>query len=210
MQRYFSLIKFAAGLVLAALLPFLASSCSKRSDNVVSNFTMTSEEVFSFMFIENGIDVSTGYGIKDTLYVCPDEDWLNGRFSKIILPQYLVERRASTWVAESNDCDDFAEHAKVLMNEIHHNTKHKVPNTGVLFGVVWYTRDIGGSHAINWAIVRDKVSQKPKLVFFEPQNSVGIIKLSKKEISSISFWYVNYEKDPQHFVALSSNSISCL
>ena len=155
---------------------------------------MTGTEVSQFMN-QNNIFYTSGYGIKDALYACPDEEWLNGRFAKVILPQYLAERKASTWVAESNDCDDFAEHAKVLMNEIHHNTQNKVPGTGILFGIVWYNKDVGGGHAINWAIVRDKDTKQPKLVFFEPQNGTGIIQLSEAEKWSISFWYVFYEKD---------------
>lgn len=192
-----------AGLWLATLF-LLAQGCMSSSKGSRSDFFISSQEVRNVMFQEHLEYPMRGSDILDDYYMCPDEDWLGGRFAKYILPNYLAERKGSTWVSQSNDCDDFALHAMVLMRELHHNTSYKLTDTGIAFGVVSYTKEGVGLHMINWAIVKDRRTALPKLVFFEPQDAKGIVTLSDKEKDSIVFWLAQYENE-KFPIAITAN-----
>ncbi len=123
--------------------------------------------------------------MADTLYMLPTEEWMATQFP-IALDNYFKDLKQAAWVKESNDCDDFSKLAAAFARVLHHNTKHKVRGTSLAVGEFYYKRDVGGQHAINFAVVRSKEGNI-KVVFFEPQE-LKVVRLSKNEIYSCLNW----------------------
>lgn len=170
----------AGGLVALGLL----AGCGKKSGaaNVVTNFTLTSQEVVNFM--SDKCPTSYQYSVRDAKYSLPARSYIEGGFSTA-LKSFLFQLNSNEWKTEENDCDDFAVAAFFLMSFLHHNTAHKVSQTGLAFGEFHYMRADGQGHAINVAIARE--GEKLSLVFYEPQ-TYSIVELSKEEIESCVFW----------------------
>lgn len=101
---------------------------------------------------------------------------------------YNFSRGLSDYGDERNDCEDFARRCATYACDLHAgNTGQK---TGLAFGEFYFTRDDGGGHAINVAVVADERaaglhsdSGAPKLLFFEPQTG-KVISLTETERSS--------------------------
>ena len=169
------------GVGVAATL--VLASCKKPTNNTVTNFTLTAQEINDVMWEVGALP--SNFFTRDASYSLPSISYINGEFSNS-LRSFLFNLSSAEWKTESNDCDDFAMAACFLMNFLHHNTVNKVKNTGIAFGEFYYYKQGVGYHAINVAVVRDE-NQKIKVVFFEPQ-TYSIVELNKEEIESCVFW----------------------
>lgn len=113
------------------------------------------------------------FDVVDRQYALMTEDFLTGEFSKSLWSlQNFFETKQ--WIAESNDCDDFARAAAFLAQTLHHRTPNKPKDSGIAFGELWYVRDAGDAHAID--IVKTENGYKE----YEPQTR-SIVKLSATE-----------------------------
>jgi hypothetical protein len=171
-------------IVMLSLL--LAVGCSKNAaSSPIIESTMNTAEVLTFMESTVSSPIQ-GYAIADGQYAMPSEAWINGQYS-LDLKAFQFELKASHWVAEANDCDDFARGAAYFSQVLHHNTPHKTV-TGLLFGEFWYYKDDGsGGHAINFSIVNDSKTKKPKIIFYEPQLQYQVT-LSTNEMWNCIHW----------------------
>lgn len=159
----------------------------KLSNNTVTNFTLTREQVLKFMIDTNGVPSTASVGIADETYALAAEDWLVGAFSDAY-GKFIFQLHENSWKAEENDCDDFARGCAFFAQLLHHNTVKKLQNDGIAVGEFWYVKDEGDGHAINFAIVRVS-PDKLKLMFYEPQTQKQIV-LSTKEIHNCLFWRI--------------------
>jgi len=134
---------------------------SVKNDNLVINAPDASYCMFSLDYI-----LGEGYS----------------RFKK-----WLFKRGILGW-RHTFDCDNYAEAFRVFLHTIHSKAMVKEKNTqskqSVAFGVIWYTRDKGGGHAIN--ILISEKDGLNKVLFLEPQNG-QLVELSDKEKQSINF-----------------------
>lgn len=120
--------------------------------------------------------------MADAAYVCPSSNWICTTFKKAWL-QMLTNLGLSKWTAEEYDCDDFAQFCDSYASILHRKTTGRPLKTGLAFGDFWYaSNQLGGLHAINFAVVADGAN-KPKLLFFEPQNGEEL-QLTTEEINS--------------------------
>ena len=102
--------------------------------------------------------------IYDAEYSFPNLEWLEKEF----YPKYWEFLKSNGyWVyeEESNDCDDFAGEARLFAQRLNNKTENK-GKRALAFGELHYTTDKGGSHAINFVIL--KVGDNFKILFFEP------------------------------------------
>lgn len=109
--------------------------------------------------------------LLDESYACPSKDWVQGPFSlslRTALDGYGFSR-------DRFDCDDFARLAWTIANLCNHDCPS---DCGLAFGLLFYTRDYGAAHAINFFIAEG-------VHFYEPQTQ-RIVELSRKEIESCS------------------------
>jgi|TARA_A100001201_G_scaffold113014_1_gene96813 hypothetical protein len=129
----------------------------------------------------------------DANYCLYSEDFLSGkgydRFKK-----WLIQRELFGW-EHTFDCDNFAEAYRVFLQIVHaRSQKDKDDNSrkqSVAVGVVWYTRDKGGGHAINIVISKEKGDEGANIntcfvKYLEPQTG-EFVELSHKEKESISY-----------------------
>ena len=92
-----------------------------------------------------------------------------------------------------HDCDNKAMVWKVVADLLFGNhqvrlkEKKRILAEGVACGIVFYMRDNGGGHAINFAVIAEK--GELKVIFIEPQTQYEV-ELSDKEQKSIMFMYV--------------------
>ena len=127
--------------------------------------------------------------VSDADYSFPSEEWISGTFSKSWLT-YNFSRGLEGYQPEKNDCEDFARRCASYACDLHAGNTGQ--QTGLAFGEFYFTRDDGGGHAINCAVVADERaaelhsadhSAAPKLLFFEPQDG-KVISLTETERSS--------------------------
>lgn len=121
------------------------------------------------------------YNMLDNDYSLTTKDWIAGEFTEALRKnQYASECRE--WMAENNDCDDFAFFAMSFARMIHHRVNPSL-KTSLAFGVVLYKRDVGGFHAANCALVRG-IGGELEMVWYEPQSG-DLFEPSSKEWDSI-------------------------
>lgn len=112
--------------------------------------------------------------LTDETYSAPRSDWLLKDFS-VWYKDVLNRLGAGTYLAEAQDCDDFADSFKVFAAICHRRTGVK---TALSVGVMHYfPREMTG-HAINIALTSDK-----GIIYIEPQTG-NMINLTEKEKKS--------------------------
>lgn len=171
-------------LVLLMVASLFMTGCSKQAKTTVTNFQITAEEIVKLMEA-NEINPLLGYAVADGVFSTPSELWIATDFSSD-LKNFQFYLKDSQWVAEENDCDDFARGAAFFAQLLHHNTRNKIQQTALAFGEFWYKQQNVGYHAIDFAVVRDQ-QLKLKVVFYEPQLK-QIITLTRAEKLSCLHW----------------------
>lgn len=142
----------------------------------------------------NGLDISSLLGeigvrtprgtFADMNYNLPAKEWFFSDFTRS-LDSLLRFFSAKNWVAEANDCDDFARLAAALAQILHHRT-NQLQNTALAIGEFHYKDAKIGPHAINFAVVNDGGY---KIVFMEPQHGHQLF-LNEEEIKSCFYWRI--------------------
>ena len=157
---------------------------NKIANNTVTDFSISSDAIVSVL-ASNFVANTVCYRIADANYALPSKKWFETSFSSSYA-NFLFQLKESKYKKEENDCDDYARSCAFFAQLLHHNTIRKLQDTGIAVGEFWYTRDIGGDHAINFFLSRDDKGAV-KVFFYEPQTQ-QIVTLSKKELESCSFW----------------------
>jgi hypothetical protein len=187
MKSLCSTIKTKCSLLVAAILITFPIGCQNSTDqiNVQSDFVLKDYELTGYL-AQLGVRGWQGNFTADQRYALPSKDWIEYQYSSS-LHAMLSSLRNGVWIAEDNDCDDFARAAAFLAQYLHHNTIRKQSNTGLAFGEFWYIKQPGGEgHAINIFVYRNKKGEI-SVGFYEPQDQ-QIIKLTKKEIDSCIYY----------------------
>lgn len=168
------------------LLAVLLLSCSKKKEehSTKTNLQITAAELVTFLVNTNYIAPTKCGIIADKAYMVPTLDWVQTDFYRAFAG-FKLSLGTSRWSGEDNDCDDFARFAAFFAEYLHHNTPTRASGTSLAFGEFWYTRDIGGLHAVNVFLYKDK--EEIKIGFLEPQNG-QILKLSFSEIHSCYYY----------------------
>ncbi len=126
--------------------------------------------------------------VADGFYCMYSDNYIAGEGYKKF-QKWLFNRGILNW-RPSFDCDNYAEAFRVFLQIIHSKTISKQSDSAskqsVAFGIIWYTRDVNGGHAINFYITQHADTDKPVLRFIEPQTG-QIMQLSESELQSISF-----------------------
>ena len=93
--------------------------------------------------------------VLDREYACPALDYIQNEFASDFW-NMLCEEGLTRWVAEANDCDNFALRAMDEAQKAHVKSKERDGNKGLAFGCFFYVPDDGGggAHCINFAIIR--------------------------------------------------------
>jgi hypothetical protein len=137
-----------------------------------------SSQELAGVFERNGM--VTNWLPLDEFYSLPTAAYINGEFAdafrRELQAAHLQRYQPGVW-----DCDDFSREAWNFAQRCHANTPHGL-STGLAFGMCIYSRDVGGSHAINIYLV--KSGEKYIIRFWEPQQAADL-RLSQKEIQSI-------------------------
>jgi hypothetical protein len=116
----------------------------------------------------------------DQNYSAPKSDWLTREcFNWVTV--ILTRLKVLPYRPEAWDCDDFADTFKVFASVCH---RRMGVNTGLAVGVIHYTSEKQGPHAINMALTSDL-----GLVFFEPQTG-KLVTLTPEEKKSI--WHARF------------------
>ncbi len=141
---------------LIAILFFTFVSCDhKKEFEKIAPNVITAEQVRE-TFDREGFAADSSL-ILDSRYYVVTESWADQLFSSLPRRTYSVDE---------NDCDDFAEIARVEAKRAFNiDAKIKMPIT---FGEVIYKRGPASYHAINIVLVQDGTNQ-PKVLFYEPQ-----------------------------------------
>lgn len=157
------------------------SACAPKSEDITKEI-ISSKQVLDIMADARiSAEFFGGEIILDREYGLPSEKWIESYFYPLFWKEF-----STTYRSESNDCDDFAGHARSLVQKLNNQTSN-VGKRAVAFGECHYQTDRGTHHAINFAIV--KKNDKHEVIFFEPQNGF-VVKLSEKEFNSIWFWMI--------------------
>ena len=120
--------------------------------------------------------------LRDNAYVLFDRTWLEKIFEPAFR-KFLENLDAQTYVAESNDCDDFADCAAWYARRLHAQF-NKSGTAAAAFGTFSYVIEKdGGGHCINFAIIAG--SAGAELEFLEPQTGLRV-DLTPGEIASCS------------------------
>lgn len=167
--------------ILSLLFILILGGCSKPSVNTVTDFKMSSTDVYIFfqtikIFPQNTL-------VADSSYALPSKSWIENEFSNAF-KIFKNELQASNWSTSSNDCDDFARFAAFFAQYLHHNTQNKLQQTALAFGEFMYVKDPSSPHAINVFLYRE--NNAVNIGFYEPQIN-AIVSLSQKEIKSAFF-----------------------
>lgn len=168
---------------LIVFILFFVVGCSNRAIErpPATPDVLTESEVITTIY-ELGLVPKFGMITGDTVYMLPSEKWFREKFPNILW-NFQKDMKATFWVAEENDCDNFAKLAAGFAQVLHHNTKEKIPKTSVAIGEFhYYSESLKTMHAINFALVRGE-DKKPKILFLEPQRC-KIINLTDYEINS--------------------------
>lgn len=129
--------------------------------------------------------------LLDQTYVLITPEWLDGDFSSAYY-DFLKLYDLIDWEPESNDCEDFAEHAGSVAKALHTRTRRKyshVPSS-ITFGLWCYKPEWSTSnHAIRWFAyphpVDDTHPEGIAIGFYEPDGRKRrVVKLSDTEINS--------------------------
>lgn len=114
--------------------------------------------------------------LADASYALPKLGYLLGPYASWFR-EALGKLGAADYMPESGDCDDFADLYATLARIAHRRTSGS-KGTALAIGVLYYTQDKGGGHAINAAVTPDF-----GLVFIEPQTGKQVF-LSPTELKS--------------------------
>lgn len=133
-----------------------------------------------------GIPKEATYIYADDVYVKPSRNWVTRDLAGVLRTEFfelgILSPVASAHAGPQGafDCDDFADgaafHAQVLARAALDS------RAGVVFGVLYYTKDGLGRHAVNFSVTSDA-----GVIFFEPQN-LQQITLTPAERASVTFW----------------------
>lgn len=138
----------------------------------------TEEQIEAMMISQLSIPFNA-YIVGDESYAIPDEKWVKSDFLDL-LRKFQASIRETRYIAEGNDCDDFAKMASAFSKLVYSNSRvqgGKSPAIGE-----FYYRKVGvGDHAINFAIVSS--GDQFKIIFFDPQ-TWEVVKLSREELDS--------------------------
>lgn len=117
--------------------------------------------------------------LPDRQYVMPTWTWVSMSFSQALhkLQNALTIQK---WLAEANDCDDFARVSAAFAQVLHTNTPGRPEGTALAFGEFWYKQDKGGGHAINVVLTGRDGEEKIEVKFYEPQTR-KFVQLSEPE-----------------------------
>lgn len=133
-----------------------------------------------------GVPRAAKHIAADETYVMPARAWVTQDLAGLLRRRFF-ELGILSPVASAHsgplgafDCDDFADGA-AFFAQVTARTGLRTP-AGVVFGVVYYTRDTGGRHALNFSLTQDA-----GVIFFEPQ-TLREVQLSPTEIASVDFW----------------------
>ena len=101
----------------------------------------------------------------------------------------LMKQLGFTYIPEARDCDKFSRMAAAVAGLIHSYQGVALEfaanrmGMGFALGEFFYRRDVGGYHAINFAVVDETMD----VIFLEPQAGLAEVKLSQNEITSCIF-----------------------
>lgn len=168
---------------LIVFLLVLLSACGPKTTNTVTDFKVDGASVLTLMTDIGAL--TPNYITVDRNYSCPTRKFVEGEFSRA-LGAFISSMGTSGYKSSENDCDDYARAAAFFMGFLHHNTVHKISDTGIAFGEFYYTKAGAGGHAINVFLVHEE-GNKVKILFYEPQ-TCSIVILSKEEIESCEYW----------------------
>lgn len=133
-----------------------------------------------------GVPKAATHIAADETYVMPPREWVTRDLAALLRREFyalgILSPVASAYGGPVGafDCDDFADGA-AFYAQATARTGLKTP-AGVVFGVLYYTRDTGGRHALNFSLTHDA-----GVIFFEPQ-TLREVSLSATEIASVDFW----------------------
>jgi len=144
--------------------------------------TVTNHQIQDY--IKKSVTSTVKINIPDATYCMFSEEFITGEGYKNF-NKWLFNRGIFGW-RHTFDCDNYAEAFRVYLQILHtKNSKNVVQKQSVAFGVIWYTQDKGGGHAINIFITKDE-NDLTYVKFLEPQTG-EIVHLSQKEKDSIFF-----------------------
>jgi len=131
-------------------------------------------------------NIHVNINAPDANYCLYTENYIIGEGYKKF-NNWLFNRNIIGW-RHTFDCDNFAESFRVFLQIVHSKAMQKEKNLSkkqsVAFGVIWFTRDKGGGHAINFFVTKE--DDKLVVKYIEPQNG-KLVSLSQKEKESIFF-----------------------
>lgn len=170
------------GFIVSAALGL--SACSQKEPiPVVGSKTVDEIELKNILYSDN----IHGYNeiIDDVTYCVTTKEWVRDyfypKFRKELFDKGLSKAHNESW-----DCDDFALKAKVLAQELNHQSLNK-GRAALAVGKLNFVKEGLGKHAVNIFLIED--NDKIILMFLEPQNG-SIYKLSKEEkLSTLSFHF---------------------
>ena len=147
--------------------------------------TFTNHEVIKYIKI--GSNQTVPINAPDANYCMFSEEFILDEGYKNF-KKWLFKRGILGW-RDTFDCDNYAEAFRVYLQILHTKAMQKENNLSkkqsVAFGVIWFTRDQGGGHAINIFITKDEEGLV-YVKYIEPQTG-EIVHLSQKEKESIFF-----------------------
>jgi hypothetical protein len=169
-------------LLTALVLTGCNKGCNKSESSPVITHTITANQITDIMG-DVGV-MGSARALADSTYALPSERWVQNQYASALY-SFLNTLKSSQWVAEENDCDNFASLSFSFAQILHHNTPNKGKNVSLAFGEFWYVSR-SGPHAINVFITRIPPDSY-KVGFFEPQTQKTVV-LTYDEISSCAFY----------------------
>lgn len=117
------------------------------------------------------------FHISDSDLLIPTTKWITKDYAKWLTE--IIKILNFTYTTNTQDCENFAELARVFAQIANTRTEGVTAEAGLAFGVIWIP-----GHAINIAICSDK-KDEAIVKFFEPQPTLAdfsIIKMSLREV----------------------------
>lgn len=127
---------------------------------------------------------ATSYAIPDGRYVMPTLGWIEREFSHGLFG-FQHALGIATWTAEAWDCDKFAIGASFYGKFLNSVSPNRNVAAALAIGELYYVKDVGGGHAINFFIVQ--AGQNLQIIFYEPQTR-AVVSLSPTERERVMFW----------------------